>query len=100
MALPLARPVVALVAFFSFVGNWNNFFLPLVLPSSNQSRSRSGSTTCSPRPRRSTRSRAGLDITSPELALTTIISIAPMLVVFLFSQRALVSGMLAGATKG
>jgi ABC-type glycerol-3-phosphate transport system permease component len=35
----------------------------------------------------------------PQLALTTLLAIAPILVVFLFSQRALVSGMLAGATK-
>ena len=28
-----------------------------------------------------------------------VLAIAPILVVFLFSQRALVSGMLAGATK-
>jgi multiple sugar transport system permease protein len=42
----------------------------------------------------------GLDITSPELALAIIIAILPVLVLFLFSQRALVSGMLAGATKG
>ena len=31
IALPLATPVVALVAFFSFVQNWNNFFLPFVM---------------------------------------------------------------------
>jgi ABC-type maltose transport system permease subunit len=31
--------------------------------------------------------------------LTILLAIAPILVVFLFSQRALVSGMLAGATK-
>ncbi len=30
IALPLAKPVVGLIAFFSFVGNWNNFFLPLL----------------------------------------------------------------------
>ncbi len=36
VALPLAAPIVALVAFFSFVQNWNNFFLPFVmLPSSD-----------------------------------------------------------------
>src|SRR4029453_2686817 len=27
VSLPLAKPVVALVFFFSFVSNWNNFFL-------------------------------------------------------------------------
>src|SRR6478609_9702632 len=30
VALPLAKPIVALVFFFSFVANWNNFFLPYV----------------------------------------------------------------------
>lgn len=39
VALPLAGPVIALVAFFSFVGNWNNLFLPLVmLPTAPSSR--------------------------------------------------------------
>ena len=37
VALPLAKPVVALVFFFSFVADWNNFFLPyVVLPDSAQ----------------------------------------------------------------
>lgn len=35
----------------------------------------------------------------PELALAIIIAILPVLVLFVFSQRTLVSGMLAGASK-
>ena len=31
VALPLTRPVLALVFFFSFVADWNNFFLPDVV---------------------------------------------------------------------
>ena len=31
IALPLARPVVALVAFFAFVADWNNYYLPFVM---------------------------------------------------------------------
>ena len=31
VALPASKPAVALVGFFSFVANWTNFFLPLVL---------------------------------------------------------------------
>ncbi|MDQ1718737.1 MAG: multiple sugar transport system permease protein, partial [Pseudonocardiales bacterium] len=42
----------------------------------------------------------GLNITIPELALAIIVAILPVLVLFLFSQRALVAGMLAGSTKG
>jgi multiple sugar transport system permease protein len=102
IALPLARPVIGLVAFFSFVGNWNNFFLPyLVLPSSNQFPIQVGlNQLLSSTPSFNPVAGKGLDITSPELALAIIIAILPVLVLFLFSQRALVSGMLAGATKG
>ena len=35
----------------------------------------------------------------PDLAMAVIIAIAPVLIVFLFAQRTLVQGMLAGATK-
>ena len=35
----------------------------------------------------------------PEMAMATIIAIAPVLLVFLFAQRTLVAGMLAGSTK-
>ena len=31
VALPLARPIVALVGFFAFVSDWTNFFLPYVM---------------------------------------------------------------------
>ncbi|WP_223628237.1 carbohydrate ABC transporter permease [Microbacterium sp. EST19A] len=101
VALPLAKPVVALVAFFSFVGNWNNFFLPyLVLPRSDQFPIQVGlNQLLSSTPSFNPVAGAGLEITSPELAMAVIIAILPVLVLFLFSQRALVSGMLAGASK-
>ena len=31
LGVPLARPAVALVAFFSFVASWNNYFLPYIM---------------------------------------------------------------------
>ncbi|MEN3267002.1 carbohydrate ABC transporter permease [Pseudonocardia sp.] len=102
IALPLAKPVAALVAFFSFVGNWNNFFLPyLVLPDSHQFPIQVGlNQLLSSTPSFNPVAGAGLNITSPELALAIIIAIVPVLTLFLFSQKALVSGMLAGSTKG
>jgi multiple sugar transport system permease protein len=101
VALPLATPVVGLVAFFSFVGNWNNFFLPyLVLPNSDQFPIQVGlNQLLSSTPSFNPVAGAGLNITSPELALAIVVAILPVLVLFLFSQRTLVSGMLAGATK-
>ncbi|MFJ5269816.1 carbohydrate ABC transporter permease [Streptomyces sp. NPDC088358] len=101
IALPLAKPVVGLVAFFSFVGNWNNFFLPyLVLPNSEQFPVQVGlNQLLTSTPSFNPVAGAGLDITIPELALAIIVAILPVLVLFVFSQRTLVSGMLAGATK-
>lgn len=40
-----------------------------------------------------------LGVPKPELALATLLAITPVLAVFLFSQRFLVSGVLAGATR-
>lgn len=102
IALPLAKPVVALVAFFSFVGNWNNFFLPLVmLPTDQKAPIQVGlnNLLASTPAFNPVAGGADLNFNRPELALTTLVAIAPILLVFLFSQRALVSGMLAGATK-
>ena len=42
---------------------------------------------------------SSLTISLPQLAFATLISVAPVLIVFLFSQRFLVTGMTAGATK-
>jgi multiple sugar transport system permease protein len=102
VALPLAKPVVALVAFFSFVGNWNNFFLPLVMLPTDQSAPIQvglNNLLASTPAFNPVAGGSDLNFDRPELALTTLLAIAPILLVFLFSQRALVSGMLAGATK-
>ena len=105
IALPLARPIVALVGFFAFVASWNNFFLPFVMTyDSSQYPIQIGlqqliGSTASFNPANYS---AGSSITvlhRPDLAMAVIIAIAPVLLVFLFAQRSLVTGMLAGATK-
>jgi multiple sugar transport system permease protein len=101
IALPLAAPVVALVGFFSFVANWTNYFLPYVLlPESSQAPVQVGLGTLLDDVPQFNPTVGGLAVQRPELALATLLAITPVLVVFLFSQRYLVSGMLAGATKG
>jgi multiple sugar transport system permease protein len=101
VALPLARPVVALVAFFSFVQSWNNFFLPFVmLPSSDGYPVQVGLTSLLASTPAFNPSSAGTQsVQLPTLALATVISVLPVLIVFLFSQRFLVAGMTAGGTK-
>lgn len=100
IALPLASPVVALVGFFSFVANWTNYFLPYVmLPESDQMPVQVGVGTLLSSVPSFNPTVGSLAIERPQLALATLVAITPVLVVFLFSQRFLVAGMLAGATK-
>ncbi|WP_436535860.1 carbohydrate ABC transporter permease [Actinoplanes sp. HUAS TT8] len=101
VALPLAAPIVALVAFFSFVQSWNNFFLPFVmLPSSDGYPIQVGLTSLLASTPAFNPSSAGTQsVQLPTLALATVVSVLPVLIVFLFSQRFLVAGMTAGGTK-
>ncbi|OIJ86096.1 ABC transporter permease [Streptomyces sp. MUSC 14] len=100
VALPLATPVVALVGFFSFVANWTNYFLPYVLlPQSDQFPVQVGLGTLLNDVPQFNPTVGSLAVQRPELALATLLAIVPVLVVFLLSQRFLVAGMLAGATK-
>jgi multiple sugar transport system permease protein len=104
VALPLAKPVVALVFFFSFVADWNNFFLPLtVLADSSQYPIQVGlsdllSSTPSFNPAQGGGGQS-VNIFRPELALATLLAIVPVAIVFLLSQRALVRGLVGGAVK-
>lgn len=101
IALPLARPVVALVGFFAFVADWTNFFLPYVMFASDKryplpvGLEYLVSQTSAFNPVVG----ANSPVLRPELAMAALVAIAPVFIVFLFAQRALVTGMLAGATK-
>ncbi len=100
IALPLAVPIIALVGFFSFVANWTNYFLPYVmLPESSQYPVQVGlGLLLTDVPQFNPTAGTGA-VLRPELALATLLAILPVLIVFLFAQRYLVSGLLAGATK-
>ena len=89
IALPLATPVIALVGFFNVVTNWNNYFVPFVMQQgSRRMPIQVGLTELTSNP-----------VSNPQLALATLISVAPVLVIFLFSQRFLVRGTTTGGTK-
>ena len=105
VALPLAKPVVALVFFFSFVADWNNFFFPYaVLANSSQYPIQVGlSNLLSSTPSFNPAVGGGgqqVAIFRPELALATLLAVIPIAIVFVLSQRALVRGVLVGAVKG
>jgi multiple sugar transport system permease protein len=101
VGLPLARPLLGLLTFLSFTSNWNNYFLPFVmlnddrlfnLPVGLQALL---SGTSAMRPTFAT----DLPIKRPEVALAGLILVVPVALVFLLSQRFVISGALTGATK-
>ena len=100
IAMPLATPVIALVGFFNFTGNWNNYFLPYVTLPGRKSPIQVGlAELLSNVPAFNPTNAASTTISLSALALATLLAIAPVLIVFLFAQRYLVSGMTAGGTK-
>ncbi|WP_245977125.1 carbohydrate ABC transporter permease [Cryobacterium soli] len=100
IAMPLATPVIALVGFFNFVGNWNNYFLPFLMVGGDKVPVQVGlANMLSVVPQFNPTTSGSVVIELPTLALATLLSVAPVLLIFLFSQRFLVEGMTAGGTK-
>jgi multiple sugar transport system permease protein len=103
IALPLARPVLALLVFFSFVANWTNFFLPYVMLSDDHAYNLpvglgaliSGTPALNPG-----NGGSYLPITYPEAAMAGLLVVVPIAVLFLIFQRFLVRGLFVGAVKG
>jgi len=100
VAMPLATPVIALVGFFSFTSNWNNYFLPYVMLPGRKAPIQVGlAEMLSNVPQFNPTNAASSTISLSALALATLVAIAPVMIVFLFAQRFLVTGMTAGGTK-
>ncbi len=102
IALPLSWPLVSLLAFFAFIGNWANYFLPyILLPSSENYTLPIGLgflfySTPAINPGVGATS---VPIYKPEIALAGVLIALPIMIVFLISQKRLVRGMLAGSIK-
>lgn len=102
IALPLAKPIIALVAFFAFLGIWSNYFLAFVLLSDDKLYNLpvgltalvSGSGALSNLPSND------VPIKKPEVVLAAILVVLPVLIIFMAAQRFVRSGMLSGAEKG
>jgi raffinose/stachyose/melibiose transport system permease protein len=102
IALPLSWPLISLLAFFAFIGNWANYFLPyILLPSSENFTLPIGLgflfySTPAINPGVGATS---VPIYKPEIALAGVLIALPIMIVFLVSQKRLVRGMLAGSIK-
>lgn len=100
--VPLARPAIVMIAFFSVVGSWNSFFLPFImLTSDNLATLQTGlQILVSATGALSGGNLSSIQLQAGGVALAAIISILPILLVFVFAQRYLAAGQAAGAEKG
>ena len=90
IVLPLAKPGVAVLAIFTFMGYWNSFFWPLIVTQSTDMRVLTVGLTLV---------RFGpFDYGS--LMAGSVIAAAPMFIVFLLFQRYFLRGLTIGAVKG
>jgi sn-glycerol 3-phosphate transport system permease protein len=90
IAIPLARPVIAALAVFSFLGAWNQYLWPALLTNNNQSirtvqiclASIGGSS-----------ATAGIELAG------AVISLVPLVILLVFFRKNLIRSLTAGAVK-
>ena len=90
VAMPAARPAAAMLALFTFVGSWTNFFWPfIVLGSSNPTLTVAVQLL-----------QASYFKDYSLIMAGVVVSVIPLLLIFVVAGRHLVSGIMQGAVKG
>lgn len=89
--LPIARPGVIVIAVFAFIFSWNEYLFPLVLVNSE-----AGKTL----PIGVAGFMGNLTVQWGPLLASGVVTVLPVLILFLFLQRYLVAGLMVGAVKG
>lgn len=91
IALPLARPALAVLAIFNILAVWNEYLLAMLVLSSKQLMPL----------QRGLMVFQGAHITEyPLLMAGIVITIVPVLIVYLMLQKHIIKGITAGAVKG
>jgi len=91
VVMPLARPILATLAIFTFMASWNDFMWPLIVLS-DQSRYTLPV---------SLANLLGEHAQDVELMMAgSVVTVLPVLALFLFLQRYYIAGLMAGSVKG
>lgn len=90
IVLPAARPAAAMLGLFTFIGAWTNYFWPsIVLGTTNPTL-----------PVALQLLQAGFFKNIPLIMTGVLVSVVPLLVLFVILGRQLVAGVMQGAVKG
>src|SRR5512140_2876424 len=106
IALPLATPLLGLLAFINFNANWNNFFGPYVLLNDDKlfnlpvGIQQFAAATSALRPGFNPSPGIMVGYQQAEAALLGLIMVVPVAIVFLIAQRYVIGGAFTGSVKG
>ena len=89
--LPLTKPAIVTVCLFSFMDNWNDFFLPLIFINSNENKTLSLGLA----------GMTGQYVSEWHIIMAaSVITVLPCVIVFLFAQKYFVEGIAVSGLKG
>jgi cellobiose transport system permease protein len=88
--LPVARPALAMLGLFTFIGAWTNFFWPSIVHG----------TTNPTLPVALQLLQTGFFKDIPLIMTGVLVSVLPLLTLFVILGRQLVAGVMQGAIKG
>jgi multiple sugar transport system permease protein len=91
IVLPLCKPILITLAIFTFMGAWNDFFWPLIVLTDNSMYTLPVALAI----------LSGEHVQDTELMMAgSVITILPVMVVFLALQKYYIGGLIAGSVKG
>ena len=93
IVLPIMKPAIAVQAIFTFVGAWNNFFIPALLLDSAHKKTL-------PILIMQLRSADFLKFDMGQVYMLITIAIIPVVIVYLFLSKYIVRGVAVGSIKG
>ena len=93
IALPLMKPAIAVQAIFTFVGSWNNYFIPTFILKKEKMKT-------IPIVIAQLRSADYLKFDMGQVYMMIALSIFPVIIVYLILSKNIVSGIAMGSVKG
>ena len=91
MVLPLCRPILVTLAIFTFMGAWNDFMWPLIVLTDEAMYTLPVALA----------NLFGEHVQDTELMMAgAVLTVLPVMILFIFVQRAYIEGITAGSLKG
>lgn len=93
IVIPIMKPAIAVQLIFTFVASWNNYYLPALLIDKPSKRTL-------PIMLGLLRSQAQSQVDAGQIWMFILLSILPVIVVYLFLSKSIIKGVTSGSVKG